>query len=491
MQNLNACPSVAAEAKSMRCHAMRTARVLTHVILGLVFAAGCDSSDQRSPLATYAPAESVGPVRLVGNTAITPRDYLKTIFSRYHAAGSYRDSAQVRLTFTEQGVSKSEIAPLSVWFNHDLVYMRAYDARLWSDRDGLSAWIVDPLTSNFDSQVLRKPAVGRRPDLRTLLADPILVEKIAAGLAGPPPQLEWLFADPPMNDLFRPEHQFEFGEQKPIQQQTCQAIRVQADSSSFVFWIDIRQGLVRQVDLPPLIVPAQADQPAQTMELALELTDATFDAPVTNPQADSLPSKPKFVSRFLPLPPDATTPLLGRALDRWPLEENGKPFRFAFGPPLLRSLDSECITAMICLTGDPTSLAAAALLQQWEMQIPGPIRQRVRVVAIVDDSIRSLPDDAKASLGNAIRLPMVFDTRNKLIQQLGLTPGTLLLIDQHSQIVWTQSTVTEQSLPGLGVIIGDCLDGVDVPKRIAQQTSDDLRAYERAIETEAAKFAKP
>ncbi len=275
--------------------------------------AGCDSADD----VVIAPSDNIssGSVQTVAFRQMDPRDYLQAIFSRYHAAGSYRDEGLVRLTVpqTNDAQSETKVAPLSVWTNHDTVYLQAYDTRLWSDSEGLTAWIVDPSTRNFDSQVLRGPPIGRRPELKQLLTDPILVEQVAAGLAGPPPQLEGLFAEEPMKQLFLDEHKFAFGQQQTIEQTQCQEIQVQAGEQQYAFWVDIHSGLIRQVDLPsiptsPSSEPTSADSAnavpgAPSIRLTLELRGATFDVPTTTPKADSLPETPKFVGHFVPLPP--------------------------------------------------------------------------------------------------------------------------------------------------------------------------------------------
>ncbi|GAA5510574.1 hypothetical protein [Novipirellula caenicola] len=443
--------------------------------------AGCDSADDVAIPSAAENAATDG-VRTVAFREMTPRDYLQAIFSRYHAAGSYRDEGLVRLTMPPTDTTRAEtkVAPLSVWTNHDTVYLQAYDTRLWSDSEGLTAWIVDPSTRNFDSQVLRAAPIGRRPELKQLLIDPILVEQVAAGLAGPPPQLEWLFAEEPMKQLFHQEHKFTFGQQQTIEQTQCQEIQVQAGSQRYGFWVDIHSGLIRQVDLPSIPVSATADPAAPMIRLTLELRGATFDRPTSTPKADSLPENPKFVGHFVPLPPSPPPAILGTRIDRVGLTTSDrKPFRLLAN----RSEAKSAVTAMVCFADDVNAVNSAAVLQQWSEQLPASLADQIRVVLLLHDAV-SLRDEVKQLLRESITLPLVWDAKNELASTLAMTPGTLLLVDSSARIVWIQPMVTPQSLPALGAIVSDIVSGVDIPERMSEQLERDQAAYRRVLRDE-------
>ncbi|TWU26907.1 hypothetical protein Pla52o_07630 [Novipirellula galeiformis] len=442
--------------------------------------AGCDSADDT----VVPPADNLpsGSVRTVAFRQMKPRDYLQAIFSRYHAAGSYRDRGQVRMTVEQGGNSHPEtkVAPLSVWTNHDTVYVQAYDTRLWSDSEGMTAWIVDPSTKNFDSQVLRAPPIGRRPELKQLLTDPILVEQVAAGLAGPPPQLEWLFAEAPMKQLFHDSHEFAYGEQQTIEQTLCQEIKVLSGDQRYAFWVDPQQGLIRQVDLPSLQIPATPSP--HTIRLTLELREASFDAPETTPTADSLPESPKFVGHFVPLPPASTPSSLGTRIDSNRLKTSDrKPYDFAAGRPQSES----SVTAIVYFADDANALNSALVLQDWSQQLPAELAERSRAVLLLDDAV-SLRDEVKQILRQSISLPLIWDQENELARKLSIAPGTLLLVDSSARVVWIQPLVSPESLPALGAILADAIGGVDIPQRMKEQHTQDLAAYRRVLRDEYA-----
>ncbi len=412
------------------------------------------------------------------------RESLREVFARYHSASSYRDQGQVRLTFQERGQTRSEVAPLGVWFHEDTVYLRAYDTRLWSDAKGFTAWIVDPSTNNFDSQVMRSSPLGRRPELKELLTDPVLIQYVAAGQAGPPPQLEWLFAEEPMQGLFQKEHKFEFGEQYSIEAKSCQAIAVEAGQYRYVFYVDVQTGLIRQVELPSITIPAAPNLPPQTMRLTLELTGATFDTPKGTPTADSLPKNPKFVGRFVPPPPPSPQSQLGHSLKPFVLQtETGITFDFS------DDSDGQQITAIVCVGEDAQAVASIVQLHQWNRGLNTKLRDRVRSAVFVND-LQSLSPKMKTWLKEEVRLPLIVTERREFVEQTGIIPGAFLLVDSSSRLIWIQPVLTPETLPTVGAIISDVLNGVDVPVRMAEQTKRDQKAYEESLRNEHSELLK-
>ena len=121
------------------------------------------------------------------------------------------------------------------------VSVQAYDVHVWSEPKGTTVWIVDPTTNHHDSQVLRLPPSDQPFQPQSLLADPVLNETLSAGLAGPPPQLDWLFADHPMERLFDENHEITFGQPRVLAGLTCETVLVNADGDHYRFWIDPTQ----------------------------------------------------------------------------------------------------------------------------------------------------------------------------------------------------------------------------------------------------------
>lgn len=427
-----------------------------------VLAAGCGQSTSKtpSPSAVEAQPTSYGKA--------SPQQYLAAVFDRYRNAAAYRDRGIVRLRYQQDGRQQSKVAPLSVWLDHHQLYVQAYDVRLGSDPHSTMAWISDESTDHFDSQVLLLPAIRGRPTAKQLLADPILVQRIGAGLAGPPPQLEWLFSPEPMKQLFHDDHEFSYGPSQSIERRLCRSVQVNAGGELYQFWIDPQAGVVRRVDLPPVNESPEPGEPRQSMSLSLELVDASFDDPERQPDIQSLPVDPVFVRRFVPLPPAEPSPTLGKRAAPFRLPDSVGRFNFSN-----RGADRE-LTLIIRFSGDERSLAAIGLIQDWNQRMPAALQRRVRVIVLVDDN-------AVDRVPRELTLPVVIDQRQAASRALLLGPGELTILDSRGSVAWTQADVLPQTMIPLGAIVGDILDGVDVPKRIRDQWNEQVRQYKRVL----------
>ena len=263
-----------------------------------------DSGMQRS-----GQVESVE-VRLVQRRGQSAEEFLQATFTRYRNAKSYHDRGQVRLSVDDGGKSIVRTAPMSIWLDQTDIDLVAYDVRITIERSILLAWMVDPASDNLDSQVMRVslPLSRGRPSLKPVLADPILAGRLAAGLAGPPPQLEWLFANDPMSGLFRSDHQFRFLADDRIDNRLCRCVRVSVlennQSAEFRFYIDASQGVIRRIDLPATTIPGGDGAPMKA-NIRIELRDASFQPPKRRSLRNGFPESPKYVGRFVavPLPP--------------------------------------------------------------------------------------------------------------------------------------------------------------------------------------------
>ena len=231
------------------------------------------------------------------------QSFLKRVLDRYHSASSYHDRGQVRLTTTENSRKVERVAPMSMWLDRGELDLIAYDVRITVEKSILQAWFVSSGNDPFDSQVLRKrmPPGGGRPSLREALADPTLSARLAGGLAGPPPQLEWLFAAEPMKFLFLGDHVFDRLADQRIDGRVCHGIRVMAGADEYRFYVDSKSFLIRQVDLPRIIIPVAGGKQRE-VALSIELTDASFDPPQDRSLRDGFPDSPKWVDQFSPLP---------------------------------------------------------------------------------------------------------------------------------------------------------------------------------------------
>jgi hypothetical protein len=404
----------------------------------------------------------------------SPRKYLEAVFARYRDSSSYRDRGVVRLDYQVGNRRESTTAPMQVWFDRDRLYFEAYDVRLWSDGDFVTAWINDADSKDFDSQVLRVPAISGRPTIKMLLSDPILADRISAGLAGPPPQLDWLFAGRPMAELFAAEHRFEFGDALAIGGRLCRGIRVHAGSELYQFWVDETLGVIRLVELPAIMAPAAPGKPLQSMSLSLELVDPVFDQARVGPDIAPLPVRPEYVRRFVPLPPEEPAAILGSRSPSFRMVDEQRNLTVTN-----RSSDLDC-TILVHFADAPQALESIRAIDQWSASMNEGLKRRLRIAVLVDRQLAGrVPDD--------LSLAVLMDD-DRLAQSLGLPAGGLLILDGGGRVAWIQPHLppaVPQALATLGAIVGDILSGVDVPARIRAQWSDQVAEYRRSLDRES------
>ncbi len=407
----------------------------------------------------------------------TASEYLQSVFTRYRNAPSYRDEGIVRLTYQAGQRLEREQAPLRVWMESGRLYLEAYDLRVWADDQAMTAWIVDPSTNNFDSQVLRLPPVTGRPSLHSLLSDAVLSEKLSAGLAGPPPQLDWLLSEQPMERLFAEDHRITFAGERDLNGQRCLTVLVNADGQQYRFWIDKGSSIIRRVDLPPIPV---ADDASQQAQLTLELQDATFDAAQELPAIADLPAEPRMVGRFVPLPPARPAEALGQTAHLFELQDRT-------GRIKVNNQGSDRDTTVIFFATDQeASLSNAVAFHQWSTTLLPAIRNNVRFVLVADKATANM-------LPKNFSIPVVIDADQQAKRAIAATnrdPGfELVIIDRVGRIAWLQNqTNGPDGFVPLGPILRDISNGVDVAGRYLQQSRAAEATYRNLLGAEMAQY---
>jgi len=417
--------------------------------------------------------EAVTNVRTASFRKDTPEQYLTHVFQQYREATSYHDRAIVRLSYTASNRIENKTAPLHVSYNREQLFVQAYDVQLLSDSKGTLAWIGDEQTDNFDSQVKRAGPIEARPTIESLFADPILFQHVSAGLAGPPPQLEWLFSDEPMKQFFRSGDRFAFDKTDTIDGRSCRSVRVHAGPDIYRFWIDRASGIVRRIEFPSMVAPPVPGQPPLRMTLTMDLVGASFGPSIHAPEVKPLPTDPRYVSRFIPLPPPEPPASLGQMPDRFQVESTDNRIQVSD-----RGSNRDA-TLVVRFTGDQRSRVAVATLQQWFQQMPEVLLSRVLLVFLAESGTAE-------PLSKQTSVPVVVDQHESAAQALNLAPGTLAIQDKSGRIHWVQSDFSEPSLISLGAIVADVVAGVDVPGRVRDQWQQQVDAYETAMTRAAA-----
>ncbi len=419
-------------------------------------------------------AESEVVAQAISHRRHSPQQYLSGVLAKYRNATTYHDRAVIRLEYPTARGTGTKTAPLRVWYDRDQLFVQAYDVQLLSDSNGTMAWIDDQATNDFDSQVLRTGPIHGRPTIESLLADPILRDHMVSGIAGTPPQLEWLFSEETMKLLFRSEHRFAFDNAEIIDNRSCSVVRVQANQELYRFWIDQTSEVIRRIDFPVMAAPAISGQAPVAMTLTLDLVAASFSSPNRAPDVKPLPDNARYVSEFVPLPPVEPPKNLG--LHPRPFEVRTSDRRIVVS----EKGSGRTATLVVRYAGDERSNVAAATISYWHSQIPADLLSKIDVVVLADEAMAD-------PLSRQISLPIVIDHNDDAARALDLAPGTLAIQDRSGQIAWMQSDLSTSGLVSLGAIIADVIQGIDVPSRVHQQWRQQADAYQDALSAVAVK----
>ena len=444
---------------------------------------GASGAGQGTVADRYSPAEC--------------RRWLAQVLTRYRTGTSYRDRGRVTLELADGADTRSENAPLSVWYDRGVLVVSAYDVRLSSDPRGLWARILDPETDDWDGQVLYRAGGPRggeevgRPALRALLSDPVLAGRMSGGLAGPPPQLEWLFADEPMPGLFEPGIRFVDDGFGKLQGRRCRRIRVVAPATggaaysqrrepgsaepgsaepetgdaeeSYRFWIDAERGLIRRVELPDVVLPG-----SPRVRLTIELEGATFAPPAGPAPKVPMPARPRLVNHFVPLPPPQPPRLLGQRLPRFSIQDLSGKRR------LTERGGTRGATLLVAVGDDDASRRTAELIGSWTRRLPKGLADRLTVALLAEPAaIEGLPSASDLA---------IFRDQGRIAEAAGIPRGGVLLLGSDGTVAWVQPTIAEIELPGLGAVVADVIGDVDVPGRLREQWREGVDAYRESLD---------
>ncbi|GAB5512790.1 MAG: hypothetical protein Rhob2KO_05150 [Rhodopirellula baltica] len=414
-----------------------------------------------------------------------PRDRLRQIFARYRGSSYYQDTSEVVLRVVPMSDASSELfsggnqeqrAPFRVRWTGSQLDVQAYAVRLrvrsatQANQVELNAWFDEPETRHFDSQmlvdVLQKP-VNQRLDLDRVLADEVLRSKLSAGLAGPPPQLEWLFAGDPMSGIFEPTAKLKWLPDANFAGQKMRRIAAETEGKSYVFWIDPTVSVIRRVELP---LPAMEGLDTNRSSLTLEFRKAVFAPDSGSGDATRFDFQPPFtpqrVSRFVPVPPPPPSSILGRRLPNnamRSIRSDGNATEVV----LFRLSEEEEISA------NEPRLIAAAITQSRQSNL-----SHVQwVVATEEDGFRR---ELSAAWSGAVTV-LDSESLDDVFGLLRLKPSSAAVIDADQTVLLTEQQVNTSSIGNVIAALADDAAGVDVPAKIQADYKQLNQAYEAEL----------
>jgi hypothetical protein len=434
-------------------------------LIALVFG-GCQPAQQPAAPATTS-----------GEAALSADELLRRMIQVYQTAESYSDHGLVRLRYRQAGQWLQDEGQLQVQLvRPNRLRVEAYQLTIVSDGRSLRAMIADRDSDNLDQQVLTRDAPGELP-LETLYEDDVVRKVVAAGLGGPPVQLELLLLKSPLPYVFEPAAERQLLEPASVGDRDCYCVRVSLPEGPLVFWIDQRDYLLRRLEYPASRLAAQMSQASAAGDVSL--TAEFRQARVNEPSDDQdftleLARDAKPVKKFILPPPPVPSELLGRS-----------PADFAFrdlqGGQVTRPSLLGHVAVLVWFNNHSASQDSLTRLSRIRSSLAG--NSQVTFHAVCTEPL-SLSDVQLRELVRRweVDLPVVRDLQacGRDVFRIPLAPA-LVVLNERGVVqlfeVGAQPTQAE-TVPRL---IQQLLDGVDVAAQVLEQLAADRRAYEQAL----------
>lgn len=293
--------------------------------LSLLLPGGCDTTGDN--LHSSAASGGTEASRLV-NTSASPRSTIELTVRAYQQLQSYQDDAYVRLRYDLDGQRLEDRAPLAVaWEKSGRIGLRVYSVSAGPTADRWRLRLSDA-DSTVPQQVLSR-AIPERVDFGWLLSDPLVAQRMSAGLAGFPPQLDLLLAPQPLQGLVDKSAELSYGQPEDIDGRLCWVIHVNRGPNQFTLWIDQNDLLLRRLGLPRSHLTPEmiGDGRVSNVELTIEFAGARGDAATDWSQFEVAPKTDELrVNRFVPSPIWMDTSGLGEQVPGFHLESpQGEP----------------------------------------------------------------------------------------------------------------------------------------------------------------------
>lgn len=433
----------------------------------LVIATGCDRTDQ---ILEQEKSAFDSQTVLVSQT-LSPRSTIDKCIAAYRGLSSYEDRAQVVLDYTLDGQQHEDRAPLSVAWNRDgRLGLRVYSIEAGPD-SGRWRLRFNDIQSSSAQQVLSR-AIPRELTLDWLLADPVVAERLSAGLAGFPPQLDLLISRHPLGGLIDDSATLSFERPQSIDGRACHAISIRRGRARYTLYIDQATMLLRRLRLPNLDLPPQllSDRRVQDLNLTIEWENVQTNSDVNWKRFAVTPSNSDLlVTHFVSPPATVETDGLGKRVPAFRLHGPD-------GNEVYNSSDSDGrrkATVLMWLADHPGCRVAAAQLAETAQSLTRlGLSDAIDLVPLWAEPFPAAGETFK-TLPQAWNLPgkLALD-RNAMgrdLFQVREAP-TLILLDRANRIQLRESKTN----PLLSQILPDLLKQVAGGRDLAEETLQDV-----------------
>lgn len=360
---------------------LSTARRLNWIWLSLLWLAcgwfsGCAkppeiTTTDASPTAT--PDQGDNPISDTPAAAV--RDYQSRLLDVYTKLDAYRDRTVMKVTYRfDDGRTEVNTTTIDTQFarpNRLRLSVASEDNRVTivSDGEKTEARIIDPVTQNFDGQVVLQSTNSKLTlnDIyrATELVDPLSPDERVSALMGTPTGLDMI----PLGLVLGEGRLAELSASATAagSQDGFQILESKATEGSYQFWVDSESGLVNRIQFPA----TKSNLPPGLASIEL-VADCSEVATTVDDDALQLSEEGQHVSHFVmpPLPP--ATDLLGKKISPFEVEnESGVKSRI--------DNDDKSSTVITWFHDHPSSRMVMDQLEMVRARREGP---KVRFVAV-------------------------------------------------------------------------------------------------------------
>ena len=438
------------------------------VLLAIGTSVGCGTSDTKIP-----PANLPGADASASSTAtdargvpanVDPAKLLAEMVATYRQAKSYQDAGELHIDVDTGGgrMEKSPIIPFSVAFERpNKIRIHSLNASIVADGRKLYGSVT-----SLSRQVLVTPD-PQTLTLESLEADKLLVQAMRGEIDIKMPQLDLLLTDDPILAIAGDGAPTLLPDEE-LAGEPCHRVAIEGQAGTSVFWISPKTLLLLKLEFPSDAFAKEHSLAGAAITVDLKGAEVDGDI-VADAFAFDVPDDAKLLKRFLPLPPDPPSPLLGK-----------KPGEFQFVDASGEVVNQETLAGRVvvldmwatwcgwCFEGFPN-------LQQVYDQFQDD--DKVAILAVNTDDVSVSDEQVRKSFEEAkLTIPIVRDTKraaDQVFQVRGLPTMVILGPD---------GTIEEYHV-GYDPKLAETL-----PKKLERLLSgeslaaEELEKYEKAVE---------
>ncbi|MEZ6134123.1 MAG: hypothetical protein R3C53_04340 [Pirellulaceae bacterium] len=374
-------------------------------------------------------------------------------------------------------------APLSIaWNDHGQLGLHVYSVEAGPAPSDGQRWRLKLSDGALEAQVLSRE-VPSAVSFEWLLSDPIVADRLAAGLAGFPPQLYLLLGPQPLRGLVNESATLSFESPQQIDQRVCHVIAIVHGPLRYRLWIDQAEMLLRRIQIPSenLAPQIRADPRVTELRLTIEIDDIRTNQRVdwerfaVAAQADDV-----LVTHFVPAPPVVDTTNIGERIPAFTLASPTGNTVYDSTAAKQRKA-----TVLVWLADHPACRVAAEQLTQTASQLvdAGLPQDAIEFISVWAEP-QPPPDSNFDSLAKDWNLPgqLAID-RDALGRDLFAVQEapTLIVLDQSNRLQLRETRanpVLDQVLPTL---LGRLVDGADLASEALDRNATMMHRYQAEL----------